>query len=77
MEERYGAAIEFDADPYWLETTEMFCLDSVPAPNAGQLSDDAHELTAMASRPDDVLIPWHDLKHLIGLLEALVHRDLP
>ena len=78
LEECCGATIEFDADLYWLlETSEMFCLDSVPAVRAGQLSDDIDELTAMASRPDKFLVPWHDLKHLIGLLEALAHGDLP
>jgi hypothetical protein len=77
VERRGGATVELDADHYWiLETSEMFVLDSIPAPNAGQLSDDVDELTAMASRPDDDLVPWHDLKHLIGLLETLACRDL-
>ena len=55
----------------------MFSRESMPVPNAGQLSDDVAELTAMASRPRDELVPWHDLKHLIGVLEAVAHRDLP
>src|SRR5262249_59852779 len=63
LEERSGATIELKANHYWLlETSEMFCLDSVPAPDAGLLSDDVDELTAMASRPDEDLVPWHDLK---------------
>ncbi|MHC9291289.1 hypothetical protein ACRCUN_02425 [Mycobacterium sp. LTG2003] len=78
LEQRHGSTVEFNADFYWLlETADMFSRESVPAPNAGQLSDDVAELTAMAARPDDELVPWHDLKHLIGLLEAVAHRDLP
>jgi hypothetical protein len=78
LEERGGATVQLHEELYWaLETSEMFCLESVPAPSAGQLSDDVDELTAMASRPDDLLVPWHDLKHLIGLLEVLARRDLP
>jgi hypothetical protein len=77
LEERGGATVQLREELYWvLETSEMFSLESVPAPSAGQLSDDIDELTAMASRPDDILVPWHDLKHLIGLLEALASRDL-
>jgi hypothetical protein len=78
LEERGGATIQFDEDLYWvLETSQLFSLESTPAPSIGQLSDDADELTAMASRPDDLLVPWHDLKHLIGLLEVLARRDVP
>lgn len=78
LEQRSGAMIALNIDTYWLlETSDMFSLDSVPAPNMGDLSDDIDELIAMVSRPDDELVPWHDLKHLIGLLEAVAHQDLP
>lgn len=78
IEQRSGATIALDSDTYWLlETSDMFSLDGVPAPNVGELSDDIDELTAMVSRPDDDLVPWHDLKHLIGLLEAVAYHDLP
>jgi hypothetical protein len=78
LEERDGATVQLHEEHYWaLETSEMFCLDAVPIPSAGQVSDDVDELTAMATRPDDLLVPWHELKHLIGLLEALARRDLP
>jgi hypothetical protein len=78
LEERGGATVQLHEELYWvLETSAMFCLESVPTPSAGQLSDDVDELTAMASRPDDLLVPWHELKHLIGLLEVLARRDLP
>jgi hypothetical protein len=78
LEERGGATVQLHEDHYWsLETSELFSLEAVPTPSAGSLSDDVDELTAMASRPDDLLVPWHDLKHLIGLLEVLARHDLP
>ena len=78
IEERHGAVIDLDVDSYWLlETKDMFSLDRVPTPNAGGVSDDAEELESMVSRLDEDLVPWHELKHLIGLLEALALRDLP
>ena len=72
VEERHGAIIDLQVDSYWLlETDEMFSLDRVPAPGVGEVSDDAEELEDMVSRLDEDLTPWHELKHLIGLLEAL------
>ena len=31
----------------------------------------------MVFRPDEELTPWHDLKHLIGLLEACAFLEHP
>lgn len=78
VEARDGEAIEIDADYYWLlESREAFALDRPAIASAGQISDDIDELHNMAAREDDDLIPWHDLKHLIGLLEAIAARDRP
>ena len=78
VEERHGAIIDLQVDSYWLlETNAVFSLDRVPTPNVGEVSDDAEELVNMVSRPDEDLTPWHELKHLIGRLEALALRDLP
>jgi hypothetical protein len=78
VEVRHGAVIDLQIDSYWLvETDERFSLDGVPTPGVGDVSDDADELEDMVSRLDEDLTPWHELKHLIGLLEALVLLDRP
>lgn len=78
IEERSGSTVEIDGDHYWLvESRDLFDLTKVPTPGVGQISDDAQELQAMAERSPEDLTPWHDLKHLAGLLEALAARDLP
>lgn len=54
----------------------MFDVLTDAVPNVGQISDDVAELEGMASRADGDLVPWRDLKHLIGLLEAIAASDL-
>lgn len=77
VETRRGSIVGIEADHYWLlESSEMFDVLSDAAPAVGQISDDLSELEQMASRADHDLVPWHDLKHLIGLLEALAASDL-
>lgn len=78
VERRHGAAVGVDADHYWLVgSAAAFNLTQQPALGVGQLSDDATELRAMIDRPAEDLAPWHELKHLIGILDALAAADLP
>ena len=77
IEERHGAVVDVQVDHHWLlDTYEMFSSDQPPTPDAGSVSDDAQSLEDMLSMTDEELLPWHELKHLIGLLEALAFRDL-
>lgn len=78
VEKRHGAAAKVHADHYGLvESAAGADLSQEPKLGLGQLSDDASELQAMADRPSEDLIPWHDLKRLVGLLDALAAVDLP
>lgn len=76
VEQRHGPVIQVDADDYWLiESPEKFDLRKDAEHSVGTLTDDAEELAGMAERSADELIPWHDLNHLVGLLEALAAHD--
>lgn len=78
VEAQHGSHVELDADHYWLvESAAALDLNRAPDLAVGQLSDDAAQLREMASRASDELLLWHDLKHLVGLLDALAAVDSP
>ena len=78
METLRGAVVEIDADHYWLiDGADALDLNREPKLSVGQISDDVAELRAMKCRASDELIVWYDLKHLVGLLDALASADLP
>ncbi|HEY8777102.1 MAG TPA: hypothetical protein VIM33_11565 [Gaiellaceae bacterium] len=49
--------------------------DSQPAVLGRSLSDDVAEVRGLVSRPEDAfeddLMLWHDLNHLVGILQRL------
>ena len=74
-EKRLGQQIEITEDVYWT----IFPSDAFkPEPSvvAGSLADDLQTLREVVRRGDaeeDALLLWHDLDHLIGLLQWLVY----
>ena len=81
IEAKYGPSVELDADYYWtLNDTAAFAMVDHPEQHvgAGQLSDDVEELRDLLQRePEEGVIIWHDLGHVIGLLRRLATLDLP
>jgi hypothetical protein len=67
-----GPSIDLDADHYWwIDTREAFDVTREPSLEAGQLSDDVASTREMLHRDDDEVILWHDLDHLIGILQRI------
>ncbi|GAB4101631.1 hypothetical protein GCM10028790_06490 [Micromonospora taraxaci] len=84
VEEQFGGEIDLeriDVDFYWsIDLRSAFDLYGAPEAgiDLGQSSDDVAELHALLRRPaDDVLVLWHDLQHLAGVLRLLAYLDLP
>lgn len=81
LEEQHGRdEVEVTADHYWaLDPGDTYKLGQVPDPArlmVGQLSDDLAELRVMATSGDPPVI-WHDLSHVLGILQWLAARDRP
>ena len=81
IEKRHGTVIDLDADHYWtIGPWDSFSLDAdeVPEPTVGQLSDDVRSMRDMLTEsPDRTAVVWHDLTHVIGILNRLAALDLP
>jgi hypothetical protein len=79
VERNGGDAIEVTADYYWvLDPRETYDVYESPTParmTLGQLSDDLVELTVATTSDPPVI--WHDLAHVIGLLQWLAAQDRP
>ena len=77
---RHGDEIELTADHYWvLDPRAAYDLTATPSVEqltVGQLSDDLAEVASL-SATDDPSSPWHDLAHVIGILQRLAAQDLP
>lgn len=75
-----GDEVEVTEDLYWvLDPDQLFDPYESPAPERltlGQLSDDLVELAGMADRSDPPEV-WHDLAHVVGILQWLAVRDRP
>ena len=75
-----GDELEVTEDYYWvLDPAQLFDPRDSPAPERmtlGQLSDDVAELSGMAARSDELVV-WHDLAHVVGILQWLAVRDRP
>jgi hypothetical protein len=76
-ERTLGPTVELRADRYLgLFAPEMFASDDSQTAVLGRsLSDDVAEIRAVVSRPEDAfeddLMLWHDLNHLVGILQRL------
>ena len=45
--------------------------------DCGQVGDDLTEMAELLRRgPEDAASPWHDLRHVAGLLRTLAYLDL-
>lgn len=80
LAERHGSSIELTADFYWvLDPAEVYEAYGPPTParmTLAQLSDDLAELSDMALTSDPPVI-WHDLSHVVGILQRLAVQDRP
>jgi hypothetical protein len=71
---RFGSKLELGADEYWsLWPSEAFD-DQEPKLLRGSLVDDldsVRELIQRSDRSEDETLLWHDLNHLIGVLQRI------
>jgi hypothetical protein len=73
-----GPSISLDADNYWwIDTRDAFDLSREPSLEAGQLSDDVASTREMLNRENDEVIVWHDLEHVIGILQRIAALARP
>ncbi|MDG4833033.1 hypothetical protein O7627_27550 [Solwaraspora sp. WMMD1047] len=79
VERRHGAMVDLDADYYWeLDRQAMYRFDDARRPGltVGQLSDDLDSLRQLLDGGiEQQVVIWHDLAHLIGLLNRVVALD--
>jgi len=77
-EKRLGSHLQMDKDFYWaIFPSEAFDTDSEPKVVAKQLSDDlatVREVLRRKNAEEDEPLLWHDLDHLVGLLQWIVNR---
>jgi hypothetical protein len=77
-EKRFGPHVQMDSDVYWaVSPSDAFDTDSEPNVVAKQLSDDlgtVREVLRRADAEQDELLLWHDLDHVVGLLQWIVYR---
>ena len=77
---RRGDVVALSADHYWVLPPEV-AYGSTGVTDASrltvaQLSDDVEELAGMQDE-ERAVVPWHDLPHLVGILQRLAVQDLP
>jgi hypothetical protein len=80
VEQTHGPEIELDADHYWvLPPNVAFDMNSEPTTiDAGQLTDDIRSLRRLLSNgPDEPIEVWHDLAHVVGILNRIASLGLP
>src|SRR3954451_5208334 len=72
---RFGATLELGADEYWsLWPSEAFDAATEPPLLRGSLVDDVDTVRELLRRTDpseDETLLWHDLNHLIGVLQRI------
>jgi len=67
-----GSSVDLDADHYWwIDTRDAFDLSQEPSLEAAQLSDDVTSMREMLNRGDNEVIVWHDLDHVIGIVQRI------
>lgn len=76
MERKFGPTVHLARDQYWgLFSPEMFAADgSRPEVMGRLLSDDVNSVRELLDRSDtseDELLLWHDLNHLVGILQRI------
>jgi hypothetical protein len=77
-EEQFGAVIDLDADHYWaIDSRGAFDLSTDPEVDVGQLSDDTATVRDLLAREDGEIFLWHDLDHLIAILQRIAALARP
>ena len=79
VERRQGPVVALGTDYYWtIGPSDAFRFETeAPQPTVGQLADDIQSMHDMlADREDHSIAAWHDLAHLIGILNGLAALDL-
>lgn len=81
-ERQLGKEIDIGSLPFgyrWeLDLRQTFNVEHGPGePALGDLNDDLEETLGLLERPEEDTFIWHDLSHLIGLLQLLALLDLP
>lgn len=87
VQRRHGDEIDLEVDAYWaLPARHAYDLNVPPPAEAhtvASLVDDLGAVRELANGPDEDLddgsgvIVWHDLAHLVGVLQRLAAVDLP
>lgn len=76
-EKRFGPVLHLDADHYWkIDPGDAFDLTKEPPILASQISDDVSTIRGLLAQDDDEIDLWHDLDHLIGVLQRVSALDL-
>lgn len=72
VERDHGSELTFEHDYYWnLPVASSFDVtEPDPTLTAGQLSEDIAETRGLVIAAE-VVAPWHDLAHLVGVLRAV------
>jgi hypothetical protein len=81
-ERQFGPEIDLGNVPFgyrWeLDLREVFNVGSEPgSPALGDLNEDLQETLQLLGRPEDETFIWHDVSHVVGLLQLLAVLDLP
>ncbi|MDQ1542039.1 MAG: hypothetical protein QOH29_2765 [Actinomycetota bacterium] len=73
-----GSDLVFDHDYHWASSVEASFDMNQPAPalTAGQISDDVASVRELL-HSRQVVAPWHELGHLVGVLRAVEALDRP
>jgi hypothetical protein len=77
-EAELGAVVDLDADHYWaLDAGAAFDLSKDPEIKAGQVSDDVETVRELLVRERGEIFLWHDLEHLVGILQRIAALARP
>jgi hypothetical protein len=83
VECQYGDQIDLadvPADYYWnMELAAAFGMTQTPEAHidCGQSTDDVEEISELARGSREMIVLWHDLGHLAGVMRLLAFLDLP
>ena len=79
VERDHGPILRLPGDQYWtVPVAAAFDLDPDKAMTVGQLGDDVEAVRELSvSTDDDVVAPWQELEHVIGVLRAVERLVLP
>lgn len=75
-ETKFGSKIQLADDYYWtVPLAEISNLNEPPpVPSLGQISDDICSMSEVLAADETII--WHDLSHVVGILQQLSLLDL-